>query len=250
MDVAAARIGKEIAHKKLKSVMVFDFFGPDRKITPLGRRLADDFSSSLSKSGATLDVQDRSKIAGALKAHSYPIDFVNSGEMAQAFAQDIQVQASVMGALTIKNGKLHAVITAYRSDKGTSIGEAEVEFPISEGDKKMLAIDYGGWIEPGDLSQYPSGGKDGYTFPVCVSCPRASYTDAAMKRRIKGTVELLVVVGEDGQVHDVEVVKPLPFGLSEAAVAAVRKWRLKPANGPNGQPVAVRQIITVSFDLI
>jgi TonB family protein len=250
-NAAAAKIAAGIAHSKQRSVMVFDFFGPDRKITPIGQRLAAQFSAELSTSGAKVDVQDRSTIPDAVKANSYPPDFVNWGELARAFAQDIHVQAFVMGDLTVQNMTLHAVITSYRTDKGTSMGSVEIDLPISAEDRRMLDINLAPWNKPADpsQSQYPNAGKDGYGTPSCLFCPRADYTSKAMRRRIKGTVELLTVVGEDGQVRDIQVLRPLPDGLSNAAVEAVSKWRLKPATGPNGKPIAVRQIIEVSFDL-
>jgi TonB family protein len=250
-NAAAAKIAEGIVHAKQHTVMVFDFCGPDRKISALGQRLASQISAELSVSGAKIDVQDRSKIPDAVKANSYPADFVNWGELARAFAQDIHVQAFVMGALTVQDEKLHAVVTAYRSDKGTSIGSAEIDLPMSAQDRRMLDANVVRWTESPDASQtqYPDSGKNGYGTPSCLFCPRADYTTKALNRKLKGFVELSAVIGEDGKAGDIQVLRPLPDGLSDEAIRAVRKWRLKPAIGPNGQPVAVRQTIEVGFDL-
>jgi TonB family protein len=45
------------------------------------------------------------------------------------------------------------------------------------------------------------------------------------------------------------VEKGLDFGLTEQAIAAVRKWRFKPATGPDGKPAAVRIRVEVQFHL-
>jgi periplasmic protein TonB len=95
----------------------------------------------------------------------------------------------------------------------------------------------------------PSAGTGGYGVPSCLYCPRADYSDAAMKVKVQGVVELVAVVTADGRVTDVHVAKGLGFGLDEKAMDAVRSWRLTPARGPDGRPAAVREIIEVQFQL-
>jgi periplasmic protein TonB len=95
----------------------------------------------------------------------------------------------------------------------------------------------------------PSAGTGGYGVPSCLYCPRADYSDEAMKVKVQGVVELVAVVTADGKVTDVHVAKGLGFGLDEKAMEAVRTWRLTPARGPDGRPAAVREIIEVAFQL-
>jgi periplasmic protein TonB len=96
---------------------------------------------------------------------------------------------------------------------------------------------------------FPSAGTGGYGVPACLYCPRADYSDEAMKVKVQGVVELVAVVTADGKVTDVHVAKGLGFGLDEKAMEAVRTWRLTPARGPDGRPAAVREIIEVAFQL-
>jgi periplasmic protein TonB len=95
----------------------------------------------------------------------------------------------------------------------------------------------------------PNGGTGGYGSPACLYCPRADYSDEAMKVKVQGVVELIAVITADGRVTDVHVAKGLGLGLDEKAIEAVRTWRLKPAMGPDGKPATVRQIIEVTFQL-
>ncbi len=95
----------------------------------------------------------------------------------------------------------------------------------------------------------PNAGTGGYGTPACLYCPRADYSDEAMKVKVQGVVELIAVITPDGRVTDVHVAKGLGLGLDEKAIEAVRTWRLKPAMGPDGKPAAVRQIIEVTFQL-
>jgi TonB family protein len=94
---------------------------------------------------------------------------------------------------------------------------------------------------------YPNAGTAGYSLPKCGYCPRADYSEEAMRDKLQGVVELSAVVGVDGRLRNISVSKGLPGGLTMQAIQAVREWRLVPATGPDGRPAAVRQIIEVAF---
>jgi len=64
-------------------------------------------------------------------------------------------------------------------------------------------------------------------------------------RKLEGTVVVQALVLEDGSVGDVRVVSSVPM-LDEAAIAAVRQWRFKPARA-GGTPVAVWVAVPVRF---
>lgn len=66
--------------------------------------------------------------------------------------------------------------------------------------------------------------------------------------RVQGVVILEVWIRKDGTVADVKVLKPLPLGISEAAVAAVREWRYSPGTVA-GVAVPVVHNQTVHFRL-
>jgi len=74
------------------------------------------------------------------------------------------------------------------------------------------------------------------------------YPDLPRRAGIEGTVELEVSIDAKGRVTDVEVVRGLPLGLSDAAADAVRKWTYRPARGPAG-PVASRKTVRIRFAL-
>lgn len=92
-------------------------------------------------------------------------------------------------------------------------------------------------------------GCSGNSMPACIYCPRADYTDEAVKARYQGSVFLLVVVGADGRATDIQIAKGLGMGLDEKAVEKVRTWRFKPAVGPDGKPIAMQVSIEVLFHL-
>ncbi len=84
--------------------------------------------------------------------------------------------------------------------------------------------------------------------PHAIYAPNPEYTDQARKKKIRGTVELSLVVGLDGLAHDVTVRKKLGYGLDEKAIEAVRKWKFQPAT-KDGQPVEKNITVDMSFDI-
>lgn len=96
----------------------------------------------------------------------------------------------------------------------------------------------------------PMAGKDGYTNPQCIHCPDPEYSEEGYSERIQGELIMDVVIGVDGRVHNIRVIKGLGHGLDEEAIHAARDvWRFKPALGPNGKPAPVRMLIDINFHL-
>ena len=76
------------------------------------------------------------------------------------------------------------------------------------------------------------------------------YTTEAMRAKIQGVVTLEALVGPDGTVKDVRIVKSLDrvSGLDEEAMKTARQWRFKPATY-QGQNVSFLVIIEMTFNL-
>lgn len=94
----------------------------------------------------------------------------------------------------------------------------------------------------------PGGSGEVLSPAVLVSKVDPSYPPQAVRMQAEGSVVLDVEIDETGRVTDVQVIRGLAFGLSEAAAAAVREWRYRPAEGPNG-PVRSRKAVRILFTL-
>jgi len=74
------------------------------------------------------------------------------------------------------------------------------------------------------------------------------YPEEDRKKGIEGLVIVQAVIGRDGEVKEVSVLKSLSPGCDRVAMEAIRKTRWKPALR-EGKPVTVRVSITVKFQL-
>jgi TonB family protein len=70
----------------------------------------------------------------------------------------------------------------------------------------------------------------------------------AFLARIQGIVIVEAVIDRQGNVTEARILKPLPMGLDQEALRAIRLWKFKPGT-LNGQPVPVYYNLTVNFRL-
>jgi TonB family protein len=97
---------------------------------------------------------------------------------------------------------------------------------------------------PPDLAPLRVGGD--VKAPVIESRVEPLMPAEAAAANIHGIVILEIIVDRNGNVRDVQVLKPLPHGLDQAAVDAVKQWKYRPGT-LNGVPVDVIYNITLEF---
>ncbi|HYX27763.1 MAG TPA: TonB family protein, partial [Pyrinomonadaceae bacterium] len=78
--------------------------------------------------------------------------------------------------------------------------------------------------------------------------PEPTYTEAARKNQITGTVVLRAVFSSSGQVTSIHAVSGLPDGLTERAIAAAKNIRFVPAT-KDGHPVSMWMELQYNFNL-
>ncbi|MET1755005.1 energy transducer TonB [Novosphingobium sp. RD2P27] len=83
-----------------------------------------------------------------------------------------------------------------------------------------------------------------------ISAKPPAYPVESRRKREQGTVKLLLLVGPDGRVVDIQVASSSGSErLDKAALTAVRRWRWAPLKR-DGAPVAVRGYVTIPFVLV
>lgn len=249
LEDAGTRIAGALTHAKLKTVVVFDFSGPDNHLTELGLDLAANFRAVLTKSKPKFQVEDARQVDQALADHFYAPEIVLHPDWLLAPAQDLGVNGLVSGQLSVAGGKITLDISAYQCKDGKGIRSVTVSWPLSDDLWALSLRNLPEKTRDSDNAPVLVSEAKGYGLPRCLYCPRADYSKEALQHKYQGMVELVAIVERDGTIGDVRINKPLPYGLTAEAIKAVRTWKLAPASGPDGKPARVRQIIEVTFQL-
>ena len=94
----------------------------------------------------------------------------------------------------------------------------------------------------------PYRAAPGIEFPTPVRSVQPKYTPEAIQARVKGVVELEVVVSPTGTVGDVRVTKSLDtkYGLDQQAIEAAKQWVFRPGM-KDGRAVPVLVTIIIEF---
>ena len=83
---------------------------------------------------------------------------------------------------------------------------------------------------------------------ITFHAPPPQYTEKARLHNVSGQVELTVVLCRSGEVTDIQVVKGLPYGLSESAISAAKKIKFEPAQ-KDGENVSQKMQLQFGFSL-
>ena len=88
----------------------------------------------------------------------------------------------------------------------------------------------------------------GVMAPRAIFQPNAEFTNEARAEKIEGICVLTLVVDAHGMPQDIHVSRKLDPGLDRNAIAAVSRYRFRPAN-QDGKPVAVQVSVEVRYRL-
>lgn len=269
IQALAAKLAESIQESGKKTVLVFDFVGPGTAPDPawaefnatarkpsradqwpvatvFGQTLATEFTAAVARSVGNINVVSWDHISQTLPPDTYFPDVIAQANTAWWIAQTLNFDLFVWGDLKAQhNGTLNLQVTCYEAQSGRQIKGLSVPIPpalgaanAAEASTKRMSYD-----------NYPPAGQNGTTHPRCSFCPQAQYPQDALDHKFGGTVELVAIVGVDGRAKVIKILRALPFKLTQSAIQAVLTWRFEPARGADGKPVAVRQIIEVSFYL-
>ncbi len=104
--------------------------------------------------------------------------------------------------------------------------------------------------EPPEINNEPVVVNGEIEAPVRLTELNPIYPEPARRARIEGKVILQLIIDKEGNVTQVNVLRGLPFGLTEAAVEEAKRQKFKPAyNKTTGLPVSCYWTITIGFQL-
>ena len=116
---------------------------------------------------------------------------------------------------------------------------------LSERAERTIVLDQAPLIEEAPDDENIAAAQ-GLRLPRPFRRLRPEYPQTAAKADAEATVDVLVDVGSDGEVGQVEVVRWAGFGLDEATVATVRQLHFFPAM-KNGTAVPLRVLLRYNF---
>ena len=129
-----------------------------------------------------------------------------------------------------------------------------ITFNFTMGDEPAGGSDTRGSTGPG-ADRGSGGGNDATAAetnvdsrPIALTFPHPNYTELARANRTEGSVSVRALVGSDGAVKQIRILKGLPDGLNEEALRVVYQMQFKPAM-KDGQPVPFWQTVELSFNL-
>ena len=111
----------------------------------------------------------------------------------------------------------------------------------------------GAGIGPGTGGGFGGGAMrpgNGVTNPTILKQVDPKYTPDAMRAKVQGVVELEAVVGPNGVITEIRILKSLDraFGLDEEAIKTAKQWLFRPGQF-QGQNVPVVVVIQMEFRL-
>jgi TonB family protein len=246
IDTLAALVAKQISKTGAKTVAVAPFATLDARLHGLPKLLREQFELSFAQSGATLKILHETDLRPFLKdLHLQTLD-LRSQEAYLLAALKAGADAVVLGHVEEKGKslKLSIDIEYFGAGRRRLVGpSARLDRPA-----KMSTSNDAPVQDPETGVYLP--GTGGVGFPECQACPLPSYTDQARSDKWQGVVLLQLTITSVGKATDIVIVKSAGHGLDEQALAAVSKWRFKPAKGPDGKPVPVRTTAEINFRLI
>ena len=239
----AARIAEILRKAHAKKVVVAELKGPDGQVHPVGKYLADRLSESLQRESPRLQVIDRSQEKVNASGDGDSKDKAAALDETRAWARNLGADFVVTGSFAKVSQGIGVSLSAILcNDSSKSYGVTNGLVPITD---EITAL------SPDPIPLPKNGifraGVGGITAPTCVHCPAPEYTSEAHAAKFQGAVVLEVVVGADGQAGRIILLRGVGLGLDESAIETVKKWKFKPAVGPDGNPVSVLVPIEVTF---
>jgi TonB family protein len=246
---AASKIAKAASQSKARKLVVLDFVYFDSPPwDALGQKLAADLRSQIAALPNAPSQEDHSKLIELMQKHKFTQGDLTYSAAAAEMLSDSDVNAWAIADLEPHGDTIEATFSVYAFRKPgkppAEIATFTTKIPFTAELKAMVPpLPYNPF--PG----YPVAGRDGMGMPGVLSSQAPDVPPAARKGRVRGTVVLVAVIEANGDLGAVEVVRGAPFGLTDAAIACVHRWKFEPARGKDGKPVAVVQTIEIAFNL-
>jgi TonB family protein len=241
-------------HKDDCKILVTDFVFPDGSTFPNGIQWADDLSS-LFADEKSIRVVDRTPFKNFLNQERFSAKLQNSEPTARWLGKQFNATVVLVGQAKMINEDVVQLSARFLNVSDSNLigpsSEVNLQLKATTGDFSPLS----GLRSPPSLPPFPDtvngekvypAGINGVGLPSCYYMPNPDYTEAAREAGFSGIVTAEGVVGSDGLVKAVRIVKGAPFGIDEAVIKTVSTWKCKPAM-LEGKPVPTIVPLEMNF---
>ena len=248
------------------TILVTNFSGPTGSTSALGIRLADELSDQLRSLATGVQIGARGFFMEFLAHERIPTKLLADHNAARWLAMQMSASAVVVGTLTEERTALHLTVRlldAHKLEKQNDETVNKEENTREETNFSDLgdSLDLSPIEQLGESGQYPYGvevsshkgeflraGRDGVGVPSCSNGPGPGFTEEARIAHASGTVVVEVLVTPEGQIIEPRIVRGMPFGLNNAVLSTLTRWRCDPVK-KEGVPVTVLVPVEISFRL-
>ncbi|GHB68698.1 energy transducer TonB [Persicitalea jodogahamensis] len=145
----------------------------------------------------------------------------------------------ILGLLTVTALTFCGCNTSNKDSDGISGSNREAEQSDYENiDEQVYTV-----VE--EQPEYPGGMSAMYDFLG----DNIVYTDEAKTKNVTGKVFVSFIVGSNGKIRDVKLLKGIGFGLDEEALRVVKAMPEWTPGRQSGEKVSVKYVLPVSFAL-
>jgi hypothetical protein len=239
------RLADALAKGGTHVVAVADLTAPDGTNSGQGHYLALLLSQMIAVNKNKLAVVEDSAFSQFLSEQNLTIKELASPEKLARLASHGKLDAIVTGTVEETSQNYTVSVTARAASDGSVLKKETVSLKHTE------LLDSLNSVTPGS-NDYPilRAGVDGVGTPSCVYCPDPMYSNEARARKVsRATVVFSTVISAEGRIVSFRPLKVAGFGLDDEAYKTMKEWRLKPAAGKDGKPVAVIVPVEVTFRL-
>jgi TonB family protein len=228
---------------QIHTVIVSDFVNGKGRVTLQGVFLADKLGFALLERQVGFQTLNSDR----LQMHLYGPTLAKSESFQKAemnAAKAAGTEVVVTGNIEQDTESVKISVTALNVSTGQKIEQRNIVVPRTRALDDLAAR----LVQP-DGPIYLVG-QNGVSTPACTYCPTPQYTDKARKNKLEGKVVVAAIIDRSGKAEKILEVRGLSDGLTEQAIAVVRRWRFKPAQDSRGNAVTVMVPLDVSFRLM
>lgn len=238
------------SHHHEVTFLVFDFAAPNGELSQFGLQLPDQLSDALGGRISGLKPMKRSALRDLIEKERLDPAAFQSNAAAHWAAKTLEANLAIVGSLQAGDGGIELHLRVIGRDPKKRVAEASAHLDWTADRRTLQSRTVPPFAPASPWKDVPVARFDAVSKPNCIDCPQPGYSDMARLARVEGRAVAQVLVGKDGRVQDVVLLRGLPCGLSHRVVTILKLWRFEPLPGKNGEPAVVQFPVEVNFRLM